>query len=67
MPLFGWLAGASTSQDTLSESGRMAPGRATGMLFVVGNGHSGTILMGRILGRNPRVYIFHELRFFEEQ
>ena len=36
------------------------------VLFVVGSSRSGTTLMGRILGRNPKVFTFHELHFFEE-
>ncbi len=36
------------------------------MIFVIGNSRSGTTMMGRILGRNPAVFTFHELHFFEE-
>ncbi|WP_263786843.1 sulfotransferase [Salinibacter grassmerensis] len=34
--------------------------------FVVGSSRSGTTMMGRILGRHPAVYTFHELHFFEQ-
>ena len=34
------------------------------MIFVVGNSRSGTTMMGRILGKHPRVYTFGELHFF---
>ena len=34
------------------------------MVFVVGNSRSGTTMMGRILGKHPRVYTFGELHFF---
>ncbi len=33
-------------------------------LFVVGNSRSGTTLMGRILGKHPKIYTFGELHFF---
>lgn len=34
------------------------------MIFIVGNSRSGTTMMGRILGKHPRVYTFGELHFF---
>ncbi len=36
------------------------------LIFVVGNSRSGTTMMGRILGRHPEVFTFHELHFFEQ-
>lgn len=36
------------------------------MLFVVGYSRSGTTMMGRIIGRNPKVHTFGELHFFEQ-
>ena len=34
------------------------------MIFVVGNSRSGTTMLGRMLGRNSRVYKFPELHLF---
>lgn len=36
------------------------------MIFVVGNSRSGTTMMGRILGKHPDIFTFHELHFFGE-
>lgn len=36
------------------------------MLIVVGYSRSGTTMMGRILGQNPKVHTFGELHFFEQ-
>lgn len=36
------------------------------MIFVVGNSRSGTTMMARILGKNPSVFMFEELHFFEQ-
>ncbi|MGA9380129.1 MAG: sulfotransferase [Phormidium sp.] len=36
------------------------------LIFVVGNSRSGTTMMGRILGKHPEVFTFHELHFFEQ-
>lgn len=35
------------------------------MLFVAGNSRSGTTMMGHVLGRHSRVFMFDELHFFE--
>jgi len=35
-------------------------------IFVVGNSRSGTTMMGRLLGRYPDIFTFHELHFFEQ-
>jgi len=35
-------------------------------IFVVGNSRSGTTMVGRLLGRHPEVFTFHELHFFEQ-
>lgn len=34
-------------------------------IYVVGNSRSGTTLMGQVLGRNKKIFCFHELHFFE--
>jgi omega-hydroxy-beta-dihydromenaquinone-9 sulfotransferase len=36
------------------------------LIFVVGNSRSGTTMMGRILGKHPEIFTFHELHFFEQ-
>lgn len=36
------------------------------LIFVVGNSRSGTTMLGRILGRAEKVYLFNELHFFEQ-
>lgn len=36
------------------------------MIFVVGNSRSGTTMLGRILGRSEKVFMFNELHFFEQ-
>jgi hypothetical protein len=38
----------------------------TALIFIVGNSRSGTTMMGRILGKHPQVFTFHELHFFEQ-
>ena len=35
-------------------------------IFIVGNSRSGTTMMGRIVGKHPQVFSFHELHFFGE-
>jgi hypothetical protein len=35
-------------------------------IFVVGSSRSGTTMMGRVLGKHPDVFTFHELHFFEK-
>ncbi len=35
-------------------------------ILVVGSSRSGTTMMGRVLGRHPRVFTFDELHFFEQ-
>lgn len=41
-------------------------GAPPGPLYVVGSSRSGTTMVGRILGRHPRVHTFGELHFFEQ-
>lgn len=42
-------------------------GKYSGLIvFVTGYSRSGTTMMGRILGNNPEVFMFHELHFFEQ-
>jgi hypothetical protein len=36
------------------------------IIFIVGASRSGTTMLSRILGRNPRVFTFRELHFFEQ-
>jgi hypothetical protein len=38
----------------------------TSSIFITGNSRSGTTMMAKILGRNPLVYMFYELHFFEQ-
>lgn len=35
-------------------------------IFVTGNSRSGTTMMAKILGKNPLVFMFYELHFFEQ-
>lgn len=36
------------------------------IVFIVGNGRSGTTMLGRVFGRHARVHTFGELHFFEQ-
>ena len=39
---------------------------STSSIFITGNSRSGTTMMAKILGRNPSVFMFYELHFFEQ-
>lgn len=43
----------------------MKAGGKYGPVFIVGNSRSGTTMMSRILGKNPYIFSFNELHFFE--
>jgi hypothetical protein len=38
----------------------------TSSIFITGNSRSGTTMMAKILGKNPMIYMFYELHFFEQ-
>lgn len=38
----------------------------TSSIFITGNSRSGTTMMAKILGKNPLIYMFYELHFFEQ-
>lgn len=43
-----------------------APNSMATAIFIAGNSRSGTTMMSKILGKNPAVFSFNELHFFEQ-
>lgn len=38
----------------------------TSSIFITGNSRSGTTMMAKIFGKNPLIFMFYELHFFEQ-